>query len=768
MRRFLVLLFVVFFSLQLNAQGRLTINFKVIDTELKPISGMKIELKEISTRKKITEYTDAEGKIELVLTEGEGWWMSVGKMHKYQYLEMPESGIAFKGEMITYDLERRKLNTRDLPDRSKINFTKKTTNKKDGDIPPPGKILLVLKISKADKRPLRNYGVKLVNLEQKTIVEAETDSKGAAYFEVDFKQTYEIDIDGIESFKSIKTSNKRNIRTYSFTYQPADFKETVTGNTIEQKLPEDIESSSSHLLYTVSVKDSNGNMLAGENIYLDVINSKKTYKATTDQNGTAVFMLPVRRKYMLNFEYQKDVDVINLLYVRGIGKGNMTCTYKPNPRLQYPEKFIPTSELLLVSNFRNFLSKQYPEPEEEKPFRLILNWGNELVNGKTKEAVLELGFSVSSKKSEKLGPPANLCFVVDVSGSMAGYDRLDALKISLAAFIENLRPDDHAALISFNSVPEMLIESGKLLNRKTVFAEETEKLEAGGMTNIYKAMILGYRELEKNKLPEGTNRMILLTDGYGETEIDTVINLAEEYRAKEISISAVGVGEYYNQALLKLLTQNGGIFHHASHAPDIREKFTQEMNGIIYPVAKDVKIEILYNDAIVFKQLYGFPFKNHPDKNKAEMDLLQVYPGLNDLALVKFDLNRPTKSIEKKPVIVRMTYYNYQTGKTEQIEEKRYLKWEENKQSYELIVEAEQKKLYAIAVMNQSLKRMADAFSRDDYEKAENAVNRCIEQIEELYPDAKQADVDELYKQLKEYSEILKQYRKNKIKRSGF
>ncbi len=60
---------------------------------------------------------------------------------------------------------------------------------------------------------------------------------------------------------------------------------------------------------------------------------------------------------------------------------------------------------------------------------------------------------------------------------------------------------------------------------------------------------------------------------------------------------------------------------------------------------------------------------------------------------------------------------------------------------------------------------MADAFSANDFAKAEQAVKRAIEQIEELYPEAKQIDVENLYRTLKEYADILRQYKMNKFKK---
>ena len=354
---------------------------------------------------------------------------------------------------------------------------------------------------------------------------------------------------------------------------------------------------------------------------------------------------------------------------------------------------------------------------------------------------------------------------MDKSGSMAGYDRIDELKKSLIGFVGSLRPNDIASLIIYDSEAEMLIGAGKMQGRTQEFVDQINQVQADGYTNMYKAMIMGYEEILKNKVAKGTNRLILLTDGYDENEPKVVVAKSKEYNAKGIELSAIGVGTDYNQALLKLLaTHGGGLFQHVGNSVDLQETFKHELAGMLYPVARDVSVEITYNNKIVFKELYGFPFES-PKNNSVKMKIDNIYPGLNKLALVKFDLNKPDKTIENMPVVIKMSYFDYRLNKIETSEEKAFLKWEESTGKLELVMENEEKKLYAIAIMNQSLKVMSDGFSQDDYLKAEQAVNRAIEQIEELYPEAKEKDVENLFRTLKEYSSILKQYKLNKFKK---
>ena len=297
------------------------------------------------------------------------------------------------------------------------------------------------------------------------------------------------------------------------------------------------------------------------------------------------------------------------------------------------------------------------------------------------------------------------------------------------------------------------------------FKERIEDIVAGGGTDIYKGMVDGYEQVLKNYIPNGTNRVILLTDGYGITPVDVMVNKSNEYNKKGIELSAIGVGEDYNQSLLSLLaTVGGGLLNFVGDSKDINGVFEKELSSVLSPCAKDLSVEIIHNDKIIYKQLYGYPSHKNAN-NSITMDIKNVYSGLNTLALVKFDLNKPDKSIEDAPVIIKMNYYDFKKQQTVTKVEKAYLKWTPSTGKLELILEAQHKKLYAIAILNQSLKVMAEAFEKKDYKKAINEIQNTINQVKVLYPDSKDSDVEELINSASNYSLSLSRVIKNcKIK----
>jgi len=750
-----------------TAFGQLTYKLTIVNDQQYPVSNLPVVLKETSTKEKLRFNSDQYGNVSFTLNTGQTWSMSIGEMTDYKILEVPESGQRNATEFITYDLKRWDREHRPLPDRSKLNITFIKQDIAKSAAPSEKKSVVSLIMKRSNKKPLTDYRVDITSLKDNITYQATTDKQGIARFYLPIGQEYEIDIDGIESFQYLEVFNRSGYQQREFVYEPTLIQETTVNDTITQSIDDNTGATSARYLYTLEIKNKDGSPAANENVYLRTMKSRKIYAGKSDAEGKVKFLLPKKRKYMIDMDFQKDINIIDLTQTMsgGIGQGNMRFSYVPNPKLQFPEQYIPSTEDLLVVEFNNFLKKQYPKPEKDKALRMDIKWGNGIFNKKTKEALLEIGFSATNDESNAYGPPINISFVMDKSGSMEGYDRIDELKKSLVHFVSALRPKDIASLIIFDSEPEMLIGAGKIQDNKDEFISTIKSIQAGGYTKIQGGLVLGYEEVLKNMQPKGTNRVILLSDGYGDDEPKVIVAKSKEYNAKGIELSAIGVGQDYNQPLLKLLSTNGGgMFEHVSDAINLQESFNRELAGMLYPIARDVKVEIIYNNKIVFKQLYGFPF-NAPKGTNVSMKLDNIYPGLNKLALVKFDLNKPDKSIENMPVTIKMTYFDYRTQKNVIDEQKTSLKWQESDGQLELIPDMEEKKLYAIAIMNQSLKVMADAFSKDDYPGAEKAVNRGLEQMQELYPEVADEDLNKLFLSLKEYSDILKQYKLNKIKK---
>lgn len=342
---------------------------------------------------------------------------------------------------------------------------------------------------------------------------------------------------------------------------------------------------------------------------------------------------------------------------------------------------------------------------------------------------------------------------------MAGDDRLELVKRNLIKLISQCNPTDRVAIVVFSDNATLACPSQLLSNKKAI-TDVISTLSPTGGTNIYNGVVMGFEELQKYKSPSVVSRLVLLTDGYCSVEPAVTIAKAQEYIKKGMQISTIGVGTDYNKALLsQLASAGGGEMEMAGGPGTIDKAFQKTFASMITPVGQNVRLEILYNDQIVYRQLFGYANAAvAPGKVAVSFD--HLFPGLEKMALAKFDIINSTQEIEQMPVTARLVYTDVATKKEKVVEKKLYPEWTQATGKLDMSLDREHKKVLATAIANQSLKNMANAFETGDNTGAENAVTSGIRQIKELFPGAPPHELSGLMKQLEEYVYVFETKRK--------
>jgi Ca-activated chloride channel family protein len=175
--------------------------------------------------------------------------------------------------------------------------------------------------------------------------------------------------------------------------------------------------------------------------------------------------------------------------------------------------------------------------------------------------------------------PLNLSLVVDCSTSMRGL-RLDTVKLTAIEILRQLKPNDIFSLIKFNDRAELLIPPGNIREIKSA-EMKVQLLQAGGGTEIYTGLQMGFSQVEAFRSQQHTNHIILITDGrtYGdELSCET---LADRCAALGIGISVMGIGSQWNDKFLDLITsKTGGICRFIPDGGDIRTYLLEEISRL--------------------------------------------------------------------------------------------------------------------------------------------------------------------------------------------
>jgi Ca-activated chloride channel family protein len=758
MKTFFITLFFtcsLFSYAQMPTIGEMDYNLRILNGKGTAYSGAKVVFTEIETKEKIFKTADTQGKVQINLVGGKEWEISVEKIRNNWSVRMPERGKGSGSRTISYDYKRWQRENRPSVDRSALNLQEIKQSISSSDMPTEAKGILTMSIKRKGGAPLKNFPVAVTSYKQKKTYSTKTDAKGKAKFSLPLNNEYEIDIDGIEEFEYYDIGSAPAFYTAQFTYEPTNIKEVNVRDTITQQLSADAGPSSGRALYKLKVDKRGAGFVKDEPVYLKMLKSNIVYKAKTNAAGEAEFLLPIHRKYMIDFNFSKDVDVLDLSKVRGMGSGGMELGYQPDPKLEFPERYLPKPQDVMEKAFDKFLDAQFNAPKEQY-LELYAKWANPEVNAQSKESLLEIGFAsqhrsneVGSKAGEKI-PPINICFVLDKSGSMAGYDRIEGLVAALEKASENIRPSDVVSLVVFESGATVLLPASKFGSGQ-MFREMIKEVNAGGGTSIYDGLEKGLIEVSKYHTDEISSKVILLTDGFGSKTVEEVTDLAKKFTAKGIEISCVGVGQGYNQALLaQLATTSGGMLHFAGSGTSMYEAFQREMRMTLFPIVKAAKIEVFYQDQLLYKSLYGYKPKDIK-KGQFNIDLDYMYAGLNKLAVVHFDLNKPTREIENSPVKIKMTYFDFEQQK-EVVQEKNVkLKWTDKTGEIDFLVTLNNKKMKATAICNRAIKVMAEANQENDPKKAKRVLQEARDSLKKLFPTSNDQDISMLLTELDSY-----------------
>lgn len=748
MKRFLLASLSLILTTISFSQGSFTYSITVQEPGQRPKSNLPITLVETSTFERKALKTNASGQLTIVLTEGKQWMMNVGDMKGHTLLNVPQNGSGKGQALISYDVARwNRLNAsptdrslfqlEDIPQRIHYNAMPTKTHE-----------IMEIAVESEKGRPYKGLVVKMTCFALNTSYSAYTDDQGIARFQIPLNESYQIDLDGEDNFEYHDAGSKPYRRRMTLTYEKINFKEEVQKDGyIQQLFIDEPRPISNRVMVTLKVRggDKNG---ANENIYIQTDYSQKKYKGKTNSNGDVAFLLPKKRTYTVSFDYQDVAGAIDLSRFYGIGEMTQGVYYEPDPRLQYPERYLPSKDDVNEYDINNYTDKVYDDTDDDNLVNVHVKWGNNKIHSGSKEALLELGFSTKEPANKTaVKTPLNIAFVLDKSGSMSG-EKIDFLKSAMTDFIKKLRPMDRISIVFFDT--EAVLAYDKSGIDQSYLADIIVALQASGGTNIYEGLKLGYGQVAKNKTSNSVDRVILLTDGYGSKPVDFILEQSADYFKQGIAVSTIGVGDGYNQSLLSLISQySGGLEHQVIESEGITTALDKEFESLLYPLASNLTVQVRYNNRLIYKTLYGVPeFKNTDSKVVFKLD--KVFSSLNKMALIKFKIENPTRDIAKNEIEIEVNYFDEIKQQEVTILKKTHLEWTDETDA-ELIADNALKQTYSVAVINQALKVIADNCDAKNYGEAKQIVNQTLKSLKKITGDKYSEELIPIVELLKEY-----------------
>lgn len=292
----------------------------------------------------------------------------------------------------------------------------------------------------------------------------------------------------------------------------------------------------------------------------------------------------------------------------------------------------------------NYFSYDYKTPKSRKqPFRVTVEMAPSPWN--KQNHLLHIGIKGYEMDKSAL-PAANLVFLIDVSGSMRSANKLGLLKSSLKMLSRQLSGRDSISIVVYAGASGVVLEPTPG-NQHGKIAAALNQLQAGGSTNGGAGIRLAYAMAEQAFVKNGINRVILATDGdfnVGTVNFEALTDLVETKRKSGIALTTLGFGTgNYNDHLMEQLADKGnGNYAYIDTLNEARKVLVDEIGSTLMTIAKDVKIQIEFNPAVVKEyRLIGYENRmlKREDFNNDKIDAGEIGAGHTVTALYEVTLH---------------------------------------------------------------------------------------------------------------------------------
>jgi len=330
---------------------------------------------------------------------------------------------------------------------------------------------------------------------------------------------------------------------------------------------------------------------------------------------------------------------------------------------------IPDKDSIRTEEFINYFDHQYPEPEDDCVFSITCE-GAVSEFGRPNYHLLKIGIKAMDVSFHDR-PPANMVFIIDVSGSMNREDRLEQVKRSLRMLGNNLKRGDRVGLVVYGSRGEVICEP--TWNHEKIM-RAIDRLHPGGSTNAEEGLILGYNMARENYEEGKINRIILCSDGVanvGNTRAETILARIRDDAEKGITLTTIGFGMgNYNDVLMEKLADNGdGMYFYVDNEEEAGRVFGDGATRMLLTLASDAKIQVVFNEDTVDRfRLLGYEnrYLEKEDFEDDSVDAGEVNAGQSVTALYEIrirddQLDWPWTDI----ATVKVRYMYFPTGEIE-------------------------------------------------------------------------------------------------------
>lgn len=302
-----ILLFVLIFVCHPILLGQDSYTLQIIDTKNNPMKNIEVTGYNSAKNVTVKATTNTTGTATFTLTEPGRYTFSYLEMKDATSYEKREGTHGYGEKRVTYD-PKQSFAVKLKASREGIVFKTMTAQQQKGQVN-MGKLDLIL--HEPNEAYVPKLEVEVVDLIDKVKYKGITNAFGVCTFYIPINRSYEVDIAGKESLMSFEMPNFPNIQIEQTAYyEKTKVKEIAKGDTIVQSEITQTHGTSTHVHFTLTLKDYEDNLLNGENVYVKAQNKKRVYAGKTNEKGICKFMLEKGSNYLVNLKHEQNICLV--------------------------------------------------------------------------------------------------------------------------------------------------------------------------------------------------------------------------------------------------------------------------------------------------------------------------------------------------------------------------------------------------------------------------------------------------------------------------
>ncbi len=306
------------------------------------------------------------------------------------------------------------------------------------------------------------------------------------------------------------------------------------------------------------------------------------------------------------------------------------------------EGSLPPAAAIRVEEFVNYFGYAFPPAPSGSPFSVVMDAAPSPLTPSSHILRVAVGTKAKTQAERK---PANLVFLVDVSGSMNTADRIGLAQKSLKILTGNLGPRDSVSIVTYAGSTRVVLPPTGMEHRERILAA-IDELTAGGSTAMASGLDLAYEQAIKGLLPGSVSRVIVLSDGdanVGPAGHEAHLRIIGERAKAGVTLSTIGfgMGNYKDTGMEQLANKGNGNNYYIDSISAAKKVFSEQLGSTLEVLAKDVKLQVEFDPAVVAKyRLVGYENRDIADDSFRDdkVDAGEIGAGHQVTALYEIEL----------------------------------------------------------------------------------------------------------------------------------